>query len=103
MKPENEPEDFFDKPQNIKLILRVFYVLCALLVIIDFFVARHPHDPHPWEMIPAFYAIYGFVACVILVLVATQMRKLLMRDENYYDTDDLGDNLGGAKGDHNAH
>jgi hypothetical protein len=37
-----------------------------------------------------FYAIYGFVACVILVLVAKEMRKLVMRDEDYYD-DDLGD------------
>ena len=104
MKPENEPEDFFDKPQNIKMILRVFYVLSALLVIMDFIFERHPHDPHPWEMIKGFYAIYGFVACVILVLVATQMRKLVMRDEDYYDEDDLGgDNLGDAKGDHNAH
>ena len=85
MKPENEPEDFFDKPKNVKLILRVFYVLSALLVIIDFFYERKPHDPHPWEWIPAFYAIYGFVACVILVLIATQMRKLLMRDEDYYE------------------
>ena len=85
MKPENEPEDFFDKPQNVKLILRVFYVLSALLVIIDFFY--HRHMEHPWEKVPAFYAIYGFVACVILVLVATQMRKLVMRDENYYEGD----------------
>ena len=32
-----------------------------------------------------FYAIYGFVACVLLVLTATQMRKVLMRREDYYD------------------
>jgi len=85
MKPENEPEDFFDKPQNIKLILRVFYVLSALLVIVDFFY--HRHTEHAWEKVPTFYAIYGFVACVVLVLVATQMRKLVMRSEDYYDID----------------
>jgi hypothetical protein len=32
-----------------------------------------------------FYAIYGFVACVLLVVIAKELRKLLMRDENYYD------------------
>ena len=43
---------------------------------------------HPFEGLWGFYAIYGFVACVILVLLAKEMRKLLMRDEDYYDRDD---------------
>lgn len=84
MKPD-EKKDFFDKPENVKLILRVFYVLSALLVIVDFFY--HRHVEHPWEKVPAFYAIYGFVACVVLVLIATQMRKLVMRKEDYYDAE----------------
>jgi ribonucleotide reductase beta subunit family protein with ferritin-like domain len=32
-----------------------------------------------------FYPLYGFVGCVILVLVATWIRKFLIRDENYYE------------------
>ncbi|MXO62475.1 hypothetical protein GRI48_05555 [Altererythrobacter oceanensis] len=67
------------------MILRVFYVLCAVLVAADFVIHRHVY--HPWENLPAFYAIFGFVACVVLVLIATQMRKVLMRDEDYYDDD----------------
>lgn len=82
-KPEGEKEDFFDKPKNVKLILRVFYVVSALLVLVDFIYRREIH--HPWEKIPAFYAIYGFVACVVLVLIATQLRKVIMRKEDYYD------------------
>jgi len=31
-----------------------------------------------------FYALYGFVACVLLVLLAKEMRKLVMRNEDYY-------------------
>ncbi len=85
MKHENETPDFFDKPENVKLILRVFYVLSGLLVLIDFVYPRHTE--HPWEKIPAFYCIYGFVACVILVLIASQMRKLVMREEDYYDAE----------------
>lgn len=83
MKPENEKDYFFDKPENVKLVLRIFYALCGLLVLIDF--VYHRHILHSWENVPAFYAIYGFVACVVLVLLATQMRKVVMRKEDYYD------------------
>lgn len=30
------------------------------------------------------YAVYGFVACVLLVLLGIVLRRLVMRDENYY-------------------
>jgi hypothetical protein len=40
---------------------------------------------HPWEGFFGFYALYGFVACVLLVLLAKEMRKLVMRDEDYYE------------------
>ncbi|GAB1258528.1 hypothetical protein [Aurantivibrio plasticivorans] len=83
MNKQDEPQDFFDKPENIKKILKVFYVICIGLVIVDFIVHRHIY--HSWENIPAFYAIYGFVGCVILVLIAKEMRKVLMRGEDYYD------------------
>lgn len=78
----NPTPDFFDKSQNIRWILRVFYSLCLLLVVLDFMIHRHVETAI--EKIPAFYALYGFVACVILVLIATQLRKLLMRDEDYF-------------------
>ena len=34
-----------------------------------------------------FYPVYGFVGCVVLVLVAKWMRSFLMRPEDYYDED----------------
>ena len=84
-----EPEKkqyLFDKPRNVALLLRLLYVICALLFILDFFL--HRHVAHGWESITGFYAIFGFVACVMLVLIANQMRKILMRKEDYYDVDD---------------
>ena len=80
---EHEPSGFFDKPENVSKLLKVFYVICAVLVAADFAVQRHIY--HDWEKIPAFYAIYGFVGCVILVIIAKEMRKFLMRGEDYYD------------------
>ena len=83
MSEQHEPGGFFDKPENIRKMLKVFYVICGLLVVADFVVHRHIY--HDWENIPAFYAIYGFVGCVVLVLIAKEMRKVIMRGEDYYD------------------
>ena len=80
---QDEKEYFFDKPENIKLVLKVFYIICALLVLADFVL--HRHIGFGWEKIPAFYAIYGFIACVVLVVIAKEMRKVVMRKEDYYD------------------
>ena len=80
---KDEKQYFFDKPENIKKVLRVFYFLCAGLLAID--LIYHRHVLHSWENLFGFYGLFGFVGCVILVLVAKEMRKWLMRDENYYD------------------
>lgn len=79
----NKETAFFDKPENVQKMLRVFYAICALLVILDFVLHRHVY--HSWENLPAFYPLYGFVGCVVLVVIAKWMRTFLMRDENYYD------------------
>lgn len=80
-----EQQHFFDKKENITLVLRVFYALCALLLVLDLFIHRHIY--HDWEKLPGFYPLFGFIACVVLVLIATRMRDFLMRDEDYYETD----------------
>lgn len=73
----------FDDPKNVKRVIYALYGLCALSVVAEFFV--HRHIDHPWELLFGFYSVYGFVACVLLVLIAKEMRKLLMRSEDYYD------------------
>ncbi len=83
MQNNHEKPHFFDKPENIQKVLRVFYVCCAVLLAADFVVHRHVY--HDWENMPGFYPLYGFVGCVVLVLIAKEMRKVLMRKEDYYD------------------
>ena len=78
----NEPARFLDRPANQRRLRRVFYALCAVLVALEVLV--HRHAEHPWENAFAFHAVFGFVACVVLVLAAKQMRRVLMRRENYY-------------------
>lgn len=86
---EDEKTYFFDRPEVIQWILRGLYGICALLVVIDVFAVLHMgvhrHIEHPLEKIPAYYPLYGFIGCVVLVLIAKEMRKILMRKANYYD------------------
>ena len=83
--PENK-EYYLDKPENVQRLLKVFYVICALLFAADFIV--HRHTKIALEEIPAFYAVFGFVAFVVLVIGSIGLRKLIMRKEDYYDVDD---------------
>jgi len=77
-----QPEGFFYQPNVIAWILRIFYFLCVAVLVADVFV--HRHILTDIEKITGFYAWYGLGACVILVLLASQMRKLVIRDEDYY-------------------
>jgi len=80
-----EKRHVFDDPRNVKRLLWVLYVICSGLVLIDF--VHHRHAVHSWESMWGFYAAFGFVACVALVLIAKEMRKILMRGETYYDAE----------------
>jgi hypothetical protein len=82
---ENEKKYIFDNPNNIKRTLYFLYGCCALLFILDFVI--HRHVMHDLENLWGFYPVYGFVGCVVLVLVAKWMRTFLMRPEDYYDKD----------------
>ncbi len=74
----------FDHPRNVKRLLYGFFTSVALLLVLDLFY--HKHAVFPWEGAFGFYAVFGFVACVILVLVAKYiLRPLVMRKEDYYD------------------
>ena len=76
---------FFDRPENVRLLFRAFYGVCAVLVILELLI--HRHEVHSWEGLFAFYPLYGFVGIVILVLLARLLRKVAMRPEDYYDAD----------------
>ncbi len=80
---DKEKTYIFDKPENVKRLMHILYACCAVLFLLDFVI--HRHSVHPWEWFWGFYAIYGFVGCTVLVLVATWMRTFLMRSEDYYD------------------
>jgi hypothetical protein len=89
----DEKSYWLDRPENIKKVIRGFYVLCALVIIGDvlhqWLGHRHQQGPDTLsaiEAIPGFYAVYGLVACTVLVVLAKHLlRPAVMRDEDYYD------------------
>ncbi len=74
---------WLDEPRNVDRVVYGLYAVCALMLVADLFYDKHPH--FAFEAWFGFYAWYGFVACVVLVLTAKGLRRLLMRDEHYYD------------------
>lgn len=74
---------WLDRPGNVEQIVRAVYLICAVLVVADIFVPKH--GPFEIEHVFGFYAWFGFLACVGLVLAAKVMRRVLMRPEDYYD------------------
>ena len=74
----------FDNPRNVKILLGSFFSFLGILLLIEPFVRKHPH--FPWEEWPEFYAVFGFVACVVLVIAAKYiLRPFVKRKEDYYD------------------
>ena len=46
---------------------------------------RGKHIHFFWENWTGFHGFFGFLGCVFLVLAAKQLRKILMRGEDFYD------------------
>ena len=86
MNQQEQKKHLFDNPRNVSLVVRGLYLVCIVLILLDFIV--HRHISIEWERLPAFYALFGFIACVAIVLIAILLRKALRRREDYYDVDD---------------
>ena len=78
--------DWFDHPQNIKRLKIGFYIVLALLVVPDFFMHKHTLFS-PVEAWPGFYALFGFIACVVIILVSKLFGLVLKVKEDYYDNE----------------
>jgi hypothetical protein len=78
-----DSQGWADKPANQKLIRRILFGACVLLVVADFVV--HRHISTGVERVPAFYALYGFIALVGVVMASKGLRRIVKRDEDYYD------------------
>lgn len=87
MNHEQRPsgEHWLDDKRNVDRLVYLLYVACALLFIVDFFYVKKVH--FAFESWIGFYGWYGFCAYVFIVLSAKGWRRLVKRDEDYYERD----------------
>lgn len=73
---------------HLRIVIRICAVLLGLLVALDAIPAlvdkEHAHTAT--ERLPGFWAVFGFVGCVFLILVSKWFGHLgIMTREDYYD------------------
>ena len=68
-----------------KGVKKIAYIVLILVIIADFFIPRH--EIHfIGDQIPGFWSLFGFVACVMIILISKWIGSLgIMQDENYYN------------------
>lgn len=71
--------------KNGPQLRRYAIAVLALLVLADF-LAPSAYQRFPWDGIPGFGALYGFLSCVLIIVVSKALGyRFLYRKENYYD------------------
>ena len=71
---------------RIKATIRVCLVVLAALVVWDALFVSKEHVHTFVERIPGFWAVFGFVACVVIIIVSKWFGHLgIMTREDYYD------------------
>ena len=76
-------EHWLARPRTVSRLWFLFAAILAITVLAEFFIEPHPH--FAVERIFAFNALYGFLACAALILVAKALGLLLKRRDTYYD------------------
>ena len=75
--------DFFR--DRMQMTIRLSYAVLALLVVLDIFVDKHHAHTAP-EHYPGFWSLFGFIACVLIIIVSKWYGHLgIMTREDYYD------------------
>ena len=76
--------DFFR--DRLKATIRFSYLVLALLAVSSIFVDKS--HAHTWveKHIPFFWTLFGFVACVLIIILSKWYGHLgIMTREDYYD------------------
>ena len=71
---------------RLKATIRVCLAVLAALVVWDALFVYKEHVHTFVERIPGFWAVFGFVACVVIIIVSKWFGHLgIMTREDYYD------------------
>ena len=66
--------------------LRAILIVAIGITCILGFIFPYEHPHFWWQKIPVFDAVFGFLGCVIIVVVSKWLgHRWLMKREDYYD------------------
>jgi hypothetical protein len=71
---------------RLKTVVRICFGLLALLILLDAVVVDKQHTHTAVERWPAFWSIFGFIGCVLIVIGSKWFGHTgIMTREDYYD------------------
>jgi hypothetical protein len=87
--PPIRPEErsIWEQTRTIRIISIVLIAGCVLTAAGGFYLAAQGelNAKFTIDRFPAFYAVIGLVSFAFVVLIGPQLRKIVMRPEDYYD------------------
>lgn len=78
-------KDFLERPGTIRVLWIILWVVCGLTLVPELFLSRSAH--FGIDGFYGFYALLGFAACALLIIVAKLAGIVLKREEGYYQKD----------------
>ena len=70
---------------RLPTVIKCCYFVLGLVVVIDIYVDKH--HAHTWmEQYPGFWALFGLLACVLIIIISKWFGQQGIRTrEDYYD------------------
>jgi hypothetical protein len=70
-----------------RLFWSIYFLSLALTLILHPLLMRSDsfHYHFSFQYLPQFFAVFGLVGCVLLILVAKGLGFFIVTDENYYE------------------
>ena len=82
----HKSDGWADTPGFRRLFLGALLLAALLSAAAGFVPAFQKKEPHfALEAFPVFFAVFGFVMFAAIVLIGQHLRKIVGRDEGYYD------------------
>jgi hypothetical protein len=82
VKPNRDDDSWLVRPSSIRLLWRILWGVLALTVAAHLIIdVKGYFGVDEWY---GFGAVFGFVSCLIMVVVAKGLGLLLKRDQDYY-------------------
>jgi hypothetical protein len=80
---QEEERNWLERPSTIRKLWIAFSIVLALTVFAQFFLHLHEYFRVDDEF--GFYAAYGFLSCVAMVVVAKLLGLVLKKPGDFYD------------------